>query len=72
MFPFILPENIRKPEITFKTFRDYVKKCETKSFTIPIKDSIISKLFKILNNKGNIGKKKFRTEIITLSFFVSF
>ena len=43
-----------------------------KSFIIPIKESIISKLFKILNDKGNIGKKKFRTEIITPSFFVSF
>ena len=49
-----------------------MKKRETKSFTISIKESIISKLFKILNQKGNIGKKKFRTEIITPSFFASF
>ena len=49
-----------------------MKKRETKSFTIPIKESVISKLFKILNHKGDLGKKKFRTEIITPSFFVSF
>ena len=49
-----------------------MKKRETKSFTIPIKESVISKLFKILNHKGDIGKKKFRTEIITPPFFVSF
>ena len=49
-----------------------MQKRETKSFTIPIKESIISKLFKILNHIGNIGKKKFRAEIITPSFFVSF
>ena len=49
-----------------------MKKRETKSFIITIKESIINKLFKILNHKGNIGKKKFRKEIITLPFFVSF
>ena len=49
-----------------------MKKRETKSFTIPIKESVISKLFKILNHKGDIGNKKFRTEIITPSFIVSF
>ena len=51
-----------------------MKKCETKSFMsfkIAIKESIISKFFKILNHKGNMGKKNFRTEIIT-TFFVSF
>ena len=46
-----------------------MKERETKSFSILIKESIISELFKILNCKGN---KKFRTEIITPSFFVSF
>ena len=47
-----------------------MKKRERKSFTIPIKESIISKLLKILNHKDNIDKKKFRTEIITpLSLF---
>ena len=49
-----------------------MKKRETKSFIIPVKESIISKLFKTMNHKGKIGKKKFRTEIITPSFFVSF
>ena len=49
-----------------------MKKREPKSFIIAIKESIISKLFKILNHKRKIGKKKFRTGIITLSFFVSF
>ena len=50
-----------------------MKKRETKSFRIPIKESIISKLFKIRQNlKGNIGKKKFRAEIITLSFLFFF
>ena len=41
------------------------KEYETKSFVIPIKESIISKLFKRPNHKGNTCKKKFRTEIIT-------
>ena len=36
-----------------------MKKPESKSFIIPIKESIISKLFKILNYNGNIGKKKY-------------
>ena len=49
-----------------------MKERETKSFSVLIKESIISKLFKILNRKGNIGKKKFRAEIITPSSFVSF
>ena len=48
------------------------KKRETKSFIIPIKEWIKSELFKILNHKGNIRKKKFRTEISAPSFFVSF
>ena len=47
-------------------------KRETKFFIIPIKESIMIALFKVLNHKGNIRKKKFRAEIITPSFFVFF
>ena len=49
-----------------------VKNREAKSSIIPIKESTISILFKILNHKGNIGKKKLTTEIITASFVASF
>ena len=50
-----------------------MKKRKTKSFIILLKESIINKLSKILNDEGNIGKKKFlRTEIIILSFFAFF
>ena len=49
-----------------------MKKCETKSFIIPTKESIISKLFKIVNHKENIGNKKSRTETITYSVLASF
>ena len=49
-----------------------MKKCETKSFIILTKESIISKLFKIVNHKENIGNKKSRTETITPSVLASF
>ena len=34
-----------------------MNKLETKAFIIPIKESIMNKLFKVLNHKGNIRKK---------------
>ena len=75
MFPLYTPENIKKPKLTLIISGGIKwKHCEkawNKAFLIPIKKYIISKLFKILNHKGNIGEKKFRTEIIT-PFFVSF
>ena len=72
----MLPENIRKQKVTLIISGgikwNIVKKRETKSFMIAIKESIISELFKILNYKRNIGRKKFKTEITTSLFFVSF
>ena len=51
-----------------KTSRKSVKQ----SLTIPTKESIISKLFKILNHKGNNDQKKFRTEkyLVLLSLWL--
>ena len=49
--------------------RTFAKKRETKSFIIRTKESFISKLFKILNHKGNIGKKNFRCMFKTFNLY---
>ena len=75
MLPFYTLWKHQKPKITsiFQGVKNenILRKRKTKSFIIPFKESIMSKLFKILNHKGDVRKKKFRTEIITPSFFVS-
>ena len=48
-----------------------MKKSKRKSFVKSINEFIIE-LFKILHQRRNIGKKKFRTEMLTSYFFVSF
>ena len=49
--------------------RTFVKKRETKYFIIRAKGSFISKLFKILNHRGNIGKKNFRCMFKTFNLY---
>ena len=54
--------------------REHHEKARNKVFhNTAFKETIISTLLKILNHKGNIDKKKFRTEkyllLLTLSLF---